>query len=65
MLLTNILSSDILLAKSEMNFRLKKSENISGGLYMWFYREDELDEYTEKDKDMADIALAYMWAFKL
>lgn len=29
---------------------------------MWFYKEDELDNYTEKDRDMAYIALVYMWA---
>ena len=28
----------------------------------WFLNEDEMDEYTEKDETLSDVALAYMWA---
>ena len=29
----------------------------------WFLSEDELEEYTERDEAMSNVALAYMWAF--
>lgn len=31
---------------------------------MWFYKEYDLDNYTEKDKELSDVALAYMWSFR-
>ena len=64
MLLTDIFSSAILLVKSEMSSGCKKQKHFLEVLYMkWFLNEDELDEFTENDENMSDVALAYMWAF--